>query len=72
MDKLVYLMMLFITIQFIVMNDASYDGDAIITRPTSFNIQSWLNPKPQNQIGLNCSRVFCRPGGFNLNLIFEQ
>ena len=27
MEKLVYLMMLFITIQFIVMNDASYDGD---------------------------------------------
>ena len=27
MEKLVYLMMLFITIHFIVMNDASYDGD---------------------------------------------
>ena len=27
MEKLVYLMMLFITIQFIVMNDAFYDRD---------------------------------------------
>ena len=27
MEKLAYLMMLFITIQFIVMKDASYDGN---------------------------------------------
>ena len=53
------------------MNDASYGDVTIITRPTSVNIQSWLKLKPQNQIGLNCSRVFCQPGALILITLVE-